>query len=124
MNIVIRTVCVLSLVIGALTASAEEQPQHFEGKDSKTLQEALENLEQYSERMEELMEGDDLSHQEIGEVHRLTYTLEKAMIRIREEAEIMAEDLERVHLGSEGGDAEQVRRYGEKFIERAEILAD
>lgn len=124
MNIMIRTTCVLSLVFGALNVGAEDQPQHFEGKDSNSLEEAMENLEESSERMEELMEEAELSGREIGEIHRLTYTLEKAMTKIREEADIMAEDLERVHLGSEARDVEQVRRYGEKFVEKVEILTD
>ncbi|MGM0451466.1 MAG: DUF6746 family protein [Pseudomonadota bacterium] len=124
MNAIIRYAFVLSLLLGALSVSAEDQPQHFEGKDSETLEEALENLEEYSERMEELLEEGELSRSEIGEIHKLTYTLEKAMAKIREEAGIMAEDLERVHLGSEAGDGEQVRDYGEKFIEKAEILTD
>ncbi|TDT43915.1 hypothetical protein DES49_0014 [Halospina denitrificans] len=124
MNVTIRYACLLSLLFGALSVSAEDQPQHFEGKDSETLEEAVENLEEASERMEELLEEDDLSGSEMGEIHRLTYTLEKAMARIREEAEIMAEDLERVHLGSEARDVEQVRRYGEKFVEKVEILTD
>lgn len=124
MNVIIRYACLLSLLCGALNVSAEDQPKHFEGKDSETLEEAVENLEEASEQMEELLEEDDLSGSEMGEIHRLTYTLEKAMARIREEAGLMAEDLERVHLGSEARDVEQVRSYGEKFVEKAETLTE
>ena len=124
MNVMIRYACVLSLVFLALNVSAEDQPEHFEGKDSKTLEEAVANLEEASERMEELLEEEEMSGSEIGEIHRLTYTLENAMAKIREEVDMMAEDLEQAHVGSEARDVEQVRRYGKKFVEKAEILTD
>jgi len=124
MKILARYAVVLSLGLSVLSVSAEDQPDHFEGKDSETLEEAIENLESSSERMEELLEEEDLRGSPMGELHRLTYTLEKAMAKIREETGLMAEDLEQAHLGSEAGDVERVRRYGEKFLEKAEILAD
>lgn len=124
MKILARYAVVLSLGLGVLSVSAEEQPDHFEGKDSETLEEAFENLEASSERLEELLEEDDLGGSPMGEIHRLTYTLEKAVARIREETGLMAEDLEQAHLGSEAGDVERVRRYGEKFLEKADVLAD
>ncbi|MBS3805342.1 MAG: hypothetical protein KGY54_12395 [Oleiphilaceae bacterium] len=124
MNKFISCACLLSLSLFALSINAEDQPQHYEGEESETLEEALENFEASNERMEELLEGGDLGASEMNEIHKLTYTLENALAKIREETEIMAEELERVHLGSEAGDEEQIRSSGKTFLEKAEILTD
>jgi hypothetical protein len=89
---------------------------HFEGKPSRTLTEAMENLETGNARLRTLLDG-DLSPTEMAEVHEVTYTLENALARIDEARDDAATVLEEVHLASERNDTETVRVDGRSYLE-------
>lgn len=124
MSFLIRCVSVLVLSVLALNATADERPDHFEGKQSATLEEAVTNFAQTNAKLAEIVGKEELSDADMAEVHQLTYTIENALAKIRESAETMAVDLEEVHLASETGDTQTVRNRGEAFLESAQTLVD
>ena len=93
-----------------------QEVDHFEGKPSRTVTEAMKNLEEGNAKLRSLLDG-ELSPTEMGRVHEVTYTLENALARLAEAREKAAVSLENVHLASERNDVETVRDIGETYIE-------
>ncbi|KPQ29369.1 MAG: hypothetical protein HLUCCX14_05905 [Marinobacter excellens HL-55] len=124
MNRLNKAVSVLVLSACATAATATEKPDHFKGKESRTLQEAVVNFAEYNAKLAYIVAKDELSGADMAEVHELTYTIENALAKINEATETMAVDLEEVHLASESADVETVKSRGKKFLESAKILID
>lgn len=103
----------------ALPALAEQRPDHFEGKPAETLDEAVSNFREYNNRLAALVNKGALSAQDLHRVHEITYTLENALEKIREELAELAEVLEEVHVASEMADADSVRSRGRIYLETA-----
>ncbi len=106
----------------ALPALAEDRPDHYQAKEAETVEQALANLHEYNARLASLVEKDELTPEELNQVHLLTYTLENALEKLREEHETLAEVLEEVHVASESVDADTVRRSGRDYLERVQKL--
>lgn len=124
MNPFNKTVAVMVLSVCAMSAAATEKPDHFEGKQSRTLQEAVSNFVEYNAKLADIVGKDELSGADMAEVHELTYTIENALAKINQATETMAVDLEEVHLASESADVETVKSRGKKFLESAKTLID
>ncbi len=118
----IRSLTLAGTLVLALPVLAEDRPDHFQGKPSETVEEALAVLNEHNPRLEALLAKDTLTPQEVGDVHQLTYTLENALETIANEHERVAELLEEVHLASEANDADTVRRSGREYLERSQKL--
>lgn len=112
----------LAGLLATTTTQAEEPTDHFEGKASNTLEEAVANFSEHNRRLAELLAQEELSMRDLGTIHELTYTLENALEKINEETAEMAITLEEVHLGSETGDVERVRANGETYLGAAQTL--
>lgn len=106
----------------ALPALAEDRPDHYAAKPAQTVEQALANLHEHNAKLAVLMEKEALTPEEVNQVHLLTYTLENALERLRDEYERLAEVLEEVHLASESVDADTVQRSGRDYLERAQKL--
>lgn len=104
------------------TASADSSPAHFKGEPADTLSQAVANFSEYNQRLADLLAQDELSMEDLGTIHELTYTLENALEKISEEVETMAVTLEEVHLGSETGDFERVSSNGAAYLDAAQTL--
>ncbi|TVS13812.1 MAG: hypothetical protein EA419_00780 [Wenzhouxiangella sp.] len=115
-------VAALLLLIMASLAMASERADHFEGKPADTLEEALANFSTYNARLAEIIAGDQLDTLAVFEVHQLTYTLENALEKIREELAELAEVLEEVHVASEHNDGETVQARGRVYLKTARTL--
>lgn len=111
--------CTLAL---ALPALAEERPDHYQAEQAETLEQALANLHEYNANLASLMEKEGLTPEEVNQVHLLTYTLENALERLRDDLERLVEVLEEVHVASEFLDADTVQRSGREYLERAQKL--
>ncbi|WP_373053509.1 DUF6746 family protein [Thioalkalivibrio sp.] len=118
----ITSLTLAGTLVLALPVLAEDRPDHFQGKPSETVEEALAVLNEHNPRLEVLLAKDTLTPQEVGDVHQLTYTLENALETIANEHERVAELLEEVHLASEANDADTVRRSGREYLERSQKL--
>lgn len=112
----------MSGLMFAAAAQASSPAEHFEGEPAETLDQAVANFSEYNQRLAELLAQEELSLEDLGTIHELSYTLENALQKINEEVEAMAADLEEVHLGSETGDFERVQRHGEAYLEDAQTL--
>ncbi|CUA82502.1 DUF6746 family protein [Pseudidiomarina woesei] len=115
---VISAALALVLVAAPSYASDDKRPDHFKGKKSETLQQALDNMREYNKKLEELMHG-ELTPQKMAEIHQLTYTLEEALQKLDDEVDDLQEVLEEVHLGSEHMDFGKVKSNGRKYLENS-----
>lgn len=113
----------LALTLFALPATADEV-DHYEGEPSETLSEAMENLETYNARVEEVLERDALGASDMEEIHESTYTMEQAVARIATSMDEIAENLEEVHLASEADDEADLREKAEAYLEQTAPLTD
>ncbi|MDZ7811053.1 MAG: DUF6746 family protein [Arhodomonas sp.] len=95
----IMNLALLAGLVCSAATYADERPEHFEGKPSETLEEALSNLGEYNERLTAILEKGEVSSEDHARIHELTYTLENALARIDEEVGEMAEDLEEAAPG-------------------------
>ncbi|MGM0564128.1 MAG: DUF6746 family protein [Pseudomonadota bacterium] len=114
------------LALSALSFSllASERPDHFSGKKAETLEEAVEHLDEYGDRLEDLLEKEDLSASEMADIHQLTYTLENALQTVKKSLEGTAATLEEVHLASETMDKDTVKNSGQQFLKDIDTLID
>lgn len=116
------SVLVASLAISPVQQAAE-RPEHFEGKPAETLEQAVENLSEYNARLAAIVDRNELSPAEHAEIHELTYTLENALDRIREEVDAIAQRLETIHVASEERDSGTIRDAAPAYLSVAATLA-
>lgn len=100
-----------------LPVFADDRPSHYEGEPAATLEQAVANFSEYNARLETILDRGELDSGDLHEVHRLTYTLENALEKLREEMEDLAEVLEEVHIASENADPETVQSRGRSYLE-------
>jgi hypothetical protein len=120
----IKRLCLLAglaLIGGNVVADDYE---HFEGKPSENLEQAVKNFSEYNNKLEAILGKGELSMQDMGEIHELTYTLENALKRIDEEVDNLEETLESVHVASETGDTDTVQSKGERYLSTSRQLID
>lgn len=98
---------------------ADERPEHFEGKPAETLDQAVANFSEANGQLATILEEEDLGPKELHEVHQLTYTLENALEKIREDLDDLAEVLEEIHVASETIDTEAVKAKGDDYLDTA-----
>ena len=106
---------VASLGLPAVHA-AEDRPEHYQGAESATLAEAFSYLEVYNEGLAELLAREDLTASDLNRIHQMTYTMENAVARLRDELEGAAASLEELHLASERADADAAREHGDAYL--------
>lgn len=100
----------------------DDQAEHFEGEEAANLEEAVANLVEYNDRLEELLEQDELSAEDINQIHKYSYTLENALQKVQNETQSVAANLEEVHLASERMDEATVREQGNLYLETTHTL--
>lgn len=109
---------VLSLSQGSL-AEQSPRPDHYKGEPSANLEEAVANFSEYNSRLEKILAKETLSPQDMNDIHQLTYTLENALEKMREEFSGLAEVLEEVHVASETVDTARVKANGNAYLNSA-----
>lgn len=112
----ILTLASAALLMIAGTAQADDRPSHFKGEASPSWEVAVTNLTEYNERLAKLVSKDELTAEDLNQVHQLTYTLENALERMEDEIEDIAETLEKVHVASETNQPDTVKKEGEKYL--------
>jgi len=101
---------------------AEERPDHSKGKPAPSLEIALGNLKESNTKLAEYLKKDTLTALEMHEIHMLSYTIEVALEKIKQEQTVMAELMEELHLASEKNDAKTVKASGSAFLKKTEPL--
>lgn len=114
-------VTVFAIGLGGV-ASADTDVDHYEGEPSKTLEQAVENFAAYNGRLAEILERESLSIADMQEVHEYTYTLERALAKMREDLGVLAVTLEEVHQASEGEDGQALREVSQRYLDAARPL--
>lgn len=119
------------LAVAAITAAlsvtgpvSAAEVDHYEGKPSKNLDEALVNLAEYNRKLEEILEQEEIGPGDMERIHQLTYTLEKALARINTEVADLAATLEQLHLSSEARERDAVTEHGNEYLEGTRRLID
>ena len=102
----------------------EDQPQHFQGKPAETDKQARKNLKEYNGKLKALLDKEKLSASDLGEIHRISYTLENAIAQLDPEGKRIAEYLEEVHLASERADRDTVRKKGQAYLSASKGLLE
>lgn len=69
-----------------------------------------------------MLAKDSLEPTDMVKVHELTYTLENALEKLREELDGLADVLEEVHVASEQMDANTVKSQGQKYLGTAQEI--
>lgn len=110
---------VLSLGSFNMAYGDSKRPDHFKGKASPTLEEAVANFSEYNGKLAAILTKDELSPQDVQQVHELTYTLENALEKIRAEFAGLAEALEALHVASEHADIAMVKVQGKAYLDSA-----
>ncbi|ANB03296.1 DUF6746 family protein [Ectothiorhodospira sp. BSL-9] len=105
------------------TAALADRVDHFKGKSADTLEQALENFVEYNRKLEAALAGDELTPEAVAHIHELTYTLENALERMKQDLAELADTLEEVHLASEVNDVERIREEGRKYLDVANKIA-
>ena len=104
-------------------AMAQDTVSHYEPLPSETLEQAIENFTTYNARVAEVLAREELSEQDMEDIHEYTYTIEIALAKINEELGALPIVLERVHIASEGHNAVELRAVGEVYLETAGVLS-
>lgn len=113
----------LALCLGfAAYTIADERPDHFKGKPAETLSAAVTNFSDYNKQLAAVLAKDSLEPTDMVRVHELTYTLENALEKLREELDDLADVLEEVHVASERMDANTVKSQGQKYLGTAQEI--
>lgn len=112
---------VVSLSFFSLSGAslASDRPDHFQGESSETLEAAVSNFSEYNKKLADVLAKDELAPADMVQVHELTYTLENALEKIRDELEDLADTLEEVHVASEKLDADEIREQGNSYLDTA-----
>jgi len=117
---IVATAAVISL--GCVASADAGDVEHYEGEPSKTLEQAVENFSAYNAKLAGVLEKDSLSMADIQQVHEYTYTLERAVAKMRAELDDLAVTLEEVHQASEGEDAARLRGVTQRYLDEAAPL--
>ncbi len=112
----------ISILAAPLFAQAEERADHFKGKPSESLEQALSNLQNYNAELARVLNTQPLTPITLHETHQLTYTLENALQKIAADINTMQISLEALHKASEINAPEEVKSLGKVYLEQSRPL--
>lgn len=115
----LATFTAILLSAGSALAFADDRPDHYQGKPAKTLEQAVANFSEYNQKLADILAKKELSAADMHQVHELTYTLENALEKIRDELDDLEDVLEEVHEASEYANITKVQKYGKVYLETA-----
>jgi mannitol-1-phosphate/altronate dehydrogenase len=113
----------LMLALAVATAGlASDRVEHYEAKSAATLEEAVANFAEYNDKLAAILEQEELEGADLEAIHELTYTLENALERMREDMVGLADTLEALHLASEDHNEAVAREQGAAYLTTARTL--
>lgn len=115
-------VAIIALSLSATTWADSDRPAHAKGEPADTLEQAVSNLSEYNDKLEAVLQKDELSATDMHDIHMLTYTLENALQKIQADLAETAEVLEQVHIASETNKPEVVKTRGQVYLETTRQL--
>ncbi len=122
-NVFSLTLLGLALAFSTHSIASDDRPQHFKGKPSETLEQALENFSSGNQELAKLLQG-TLDNAKIAQIHELTYTLENALEKLNAQMQALAETLEELHVASEHYDPAKVASKGQEYLSVAQQIVN
>lgn len=110
---------ILSMIFACVfthSIAADEKVRHFPALAAPDTMTAICNLQNYNAKLVAITSKPNLTAEDMVKVHELTYTLENAIIRLKESLEKISIDLEDTHLASEALEGEKVKKAGERYL--------
>lgn len=117
-----RILTILTVILSlsfAVQAKSGERVEHFEGEPADTLEEAVANFSEYNSKLRKILIKEEISGEDMFKIHQLTYSIENALQKINEEVEAMAVSLENLHISSETGDLDGIKKHGAEYTNSA-----
>lgn len=99
----------------------EERVEHYQGKPAANLEQAVRNLREYNRKLEQRL-SQELTGEDMHEIHKLSYTLENALKRLDADLDRIADVLEGMHLASERGDRDAVEDNARTYLKNAGMI--
>ena len=121
MKSLLSAVMLGSTLFFAGAALADERPDHYKGKPSETLEQAVANFSEYNRKLQTLLAA-ELTPLAMVEIHELTYSIEVALEKIHAETGKLKDVLEEVHVASEHMDTATAKDRGNAYIKAAQTL--
>lgn len=118
----IVTAGVCMVANAAISGSQEAEPAHYNAQTSETLEQAWTNFMVYTQKINSVLERDDLSVEDMEEVHEITYTVEVALAKLLEELSSLPADLETLHLASEGDDVDAFLEAAKAYMATTNVI--
>jgi hypothetical protein len=112
---------VAAALLSSALVQADERPDHYKGKPSDTLEQAVANFSEYNQKLKTVLAG-ELTPLAMVEIHELTYTIEVALEKIHVETGKLKDVLEEVHVASEHMDTATAKDRGDAYIKAAQTL--
>lgn len=112
----------LALGLAGAARADEERIDHYERKPAETLAAAVANFADYNAKLAAVLGKDELSDRDLEAVHEITYTLETALERIRQDLAGLAETLEALHVASESHDTAGTKAHGTAYLATARTV--
>ena len=111
---------IISLIMTSLLSISvsAERYRHYEFEKPETIEEALTSIEGGMKDVAQLLEKKDAGTKELAKVHELTYLLEVAVERLREEessVKNLADAVEELHHASEKGELNKAKQYQQQI---------
>ncbi len=117
MSVTSAIIFLCALGFSTWTLASEDRPEHFKGKVSETIDQALEHFSEHNQKLAKILAKESLSPRDIAVVHELTYTLENALQKMNTNFSELAETLETVHLASETTDGAEVKARAWQYLQ-------
>ncbi|TQV81220.1 hypothetical protein FKG94_08945 [Exilibacterium tricleocarpae] len=119
-KIALPFVLILSLFVGNTHADTDSTSiRHYKGADVGDYQQATSLLKTYNETLQAILKKETLTSTDAGNIHKLTYTLENALEKMRSDIVKTAEILEELHLSSERNDVDKMKKFGNDYLSRS-----
>lgn len=113
----IITTAITSLTFTVCNVQAEENYSHFPSLESPNTSVALCNLTKFNQKLQDIVNSEAITPEDMVKVHELTYTLENAVMRLQKDLETIAVDLEKVHKASERLDNDTIKNSGKEYLD-------
>ena len=121
MKHLLSAICVGYVLFASAVLHADERPDHYKGKPSETLEQAVANFSEYNRKLQTLLAA-ELTPLAMVEIHELTYSIEVALEKIHSETAKLKDTLEEVHVTSEHMDTATAKARGDVYIKAAQTL--
>ena|GEM_PF-3454059 len=107
----------MSVLFTSGLTHADDTVKHFSGKAAGSLEQAFVNLKEHNAVLEDIVVKESLSALDSHTVHETTYTLEKALEKMKSELEATQASLELLHKASEKNATGDIQALAKTYLQ-------